>query len=125
MNNVGSIMGEKNVVREKAFLFAVRIVKLSHRLAREEKEYVLSKQLLRSGTSIGANIEEANGAFSRKDFAAKISISYKEARETHYWLRLLFATDLISKAEFDSLAPDCDELCKLLVSILRTARISN
>lgn len=116
MNNGG------NVVREKAFAFAVRIVKLAHHLAREKREFVLSKQILRSGTSVGANVEEAIAAFSKRDFAAKISISYKEARETHYWLRLLVATDLIEESEFQSLANDCDELCKLLFSILRTSR---
>ncbi len=114
-------MERKNVVREKAFAFAVRIVKLSQRLIKD-REYVISKQIAKSGTSIGANIEEAEGAYSQRDFAAKISISYKEARETHYWLRLLHATEQIPKSEYDSLAGDCDELCKLLFSILRTAR---
>lgn len=115
-------MERKNIVREKAFAFAVRIVRLSQRLIREDREYVISKQIAKSGTSIGANIEEAEGAYSRRDFSAKMSISYKEARETHYWLRLLHATGLIEKAEFDSYAGECDELCRLLFSILRTSR---
>ena len=114
-------MERKNVVREKAFAFAVRIVKLSQRLIKD-REYVISKQIAKSGTSIGANIEEADGAYTRRDFAAKISISYKEARETHYWLRLLYATQQMTKEEFDSLQKDCDELCKLLFAILKTVR---
>ena len=100
----------------------MRIVKLSHRLIKEDREYVISKQIAKSGTSIGANIEEAEGAYSQRDFAAKISISYKEARETHYWIRLLYATEQITRPEFESFINDCDELCRLLYSILRTSR---
>ncbi len=80
---------KENVIQEKTYKFAIRAVKLYKYLVDEKREFVLSKQLLRSGTSIGANVEEAIGGQSKKDFIAKISIAYKEARETHYWLRIL------------------------------------
>jgi four helix bundle protein len=118
-------MAKESIVREKAFVFAIRIVKLYKFLSTEKKEFVLSKQILRSGTSIGANIEEADGAISKKEFSNKISIAYKEARETSYWLRLLEATDFIEKRLFESLETDCEELCKLLFAIIRTTRIKN
>ena len=114
---------KNNVVREKSFSFAVRVVKV-YKYLTSKNEYVLSKQLLRSGTSVGANIEEADNAISKKDFSSKISIAYKEAKETHYWLRLLEATDYINRKQFDSLIKDCDEICKLLFSILKTSRIN-
>lgn len=88
---------KENIVQIKSYAFAVRIVKLYQYMCLEKKEFVLSKQLLRSGTSIGANIEEAIGGHSEKDFYAKLTIAYKEARETHYWIRLLTDTDYISK----------------------------
>jgi four helix bundle protein len=118
-------MAKESIVREKAFSFAIRIVKLYQFLSTEKKEFVLSKQIVRSGTSIGANIEEADGAISKKEFSNKISIAYKEARETSYWLRLLEATSFIEKPLFESLASDCEELCKLLFAIIRTTRIRN
>jgi four helix bundle protein len=118
-------MGRKdNVVREKAFAFAVRIVRLHKYLVNDQREFVLSKQILRSGTSVGANIEEADNAISKRDFSSKISIAYKEAKETHYWLRLLHASEYISKSQFDSMLIDCEELCKLLFAILRTSRLN-
>jgi len=118
-------MGTKRtVIKEKSFDFAVRVVKLQKHLTAEKREYVLSKQILKSGTSIAANVEEADSAISKRDFSSKISISYKEAKETHYWLRLLLATNYISRGEFDSLIGDCDEICKLLFSILKTTRIN-
>jgi four helix bundle protein len=83
------INDKENPVREKSYVFALRIIKLYKYLIEEKKEYVLSRQVLKSGTSIGANVEEAIGGQSKKDFLAKISIAYKEARETHYWLRIL------------------------------------
>lgn len=117
-------MGKRdNIVRDKAFNFAVRVVKMSRYLAEKKHEFVLSKQILKSGTSIGANVEEADNAISKREFSNKISIAYKEAKETHYWLRLLRETDYISKSEFDSTIQDCDELCKLLFSILKTSRL--
>ncbi len=111
---------EDNVVLMKSLDFAVRIVNLYKYLSSEKKEYVLSKQLLRSGTSIGANLHEANEGFSDKDFEYKIYVSLKEARETEYWLELLCRTDYISKKEYDSINADCTELLKLLVSITKT-----
>ncbi len=86
-------MKKDNIIQTKSYNFAVRIIKLYKHLSQEKKEFVLSKQLLRSGTSIGANIEEAIGGQSRKDFFAKLTIAYKEARESHYWIRLLKDTD--------------------------------
>lgn len=115
-------MKENNVVREKSYAFALRIVKVSRYLAEEKREYVLSKQLLRAGTSVGANIEEAVGAQSDKDFAAKLTIAYKEARETHYWIRLLRDSDFLTPQQADSLLADADELMRLLGSIQKTMK---
>ena len=85
----------ENIIKDKTFGFAVRIVNLNHYLVEKKKEYIISKQILRSGISIGANVEEADGGISKADFSNKISIAYKEAKETHYWLRLLSATNYI------------------------------
>jgi four helix bundle protein len=115
---------KESVVREKSFLFAVRIVRLYQHLCSKKREYVLSIQILKSGTSVGANIEEADGAISRKEFSSKISIACKEAQESHYWLRLLRATEYINQKEYESLIQDCNEICKLLFAILRTTRIN-
>ncbi len=114
---------KENILLEKSFAFAVRSVEL-YKYLTKKKEFVLSKQILRSGTSIGANAEEADGAISKADFSSKISIAYKEAKETHYWLRLLKETKFIDQKLFDSLLEDCNELCKLLFSILKTTRIN-
>jgi four helix bundle protein len=113
---------KKNVVEEKSYAFALRIVKLYRWLCEEKREYVLSKQLLRSGTSIGANVEEAIGGMSEKDFSAKMIIAYKEARESHYWLRLLYDSEFIDQAAFESIIGDCNELLKLLESITKTMK---
>ena len=107
---------------EKSYAFAVRIVKASRYLTEEKKAYVLSRQLLKSGTSIGANVEEAIGAQSKKDFFAKLSISYKEARESHYWLRLLRDTGFFEPKLAKSLLADADELLRIIGSILKTVR---
>lgn len=115
-------MKSDNVVRDKSYDFAVRVVKLYQILSREKKEFVLSKQILRCGTSIGANIEEAIGAQSRADFYAKLSISYKEARESCYWLRLLRDTNHITLSQFKSIYSDADELCRLIASIQKTLK---
>ncbi|MEQ1827607.1 MAG: four helix bundle protein [Pirellula sp.] len=115
-------MKENNVVREKSYAFAVRIVKAGRHLVDEKKEYVLSKQLLRSGTSIGANVEEAIGGQSGKDFFAQLSIAYKEARETHYWIRLLSDTEFLTTNQSESLLKDADELLKIIGSILKSLR---
>jgi len=113
----------ENVVEVKSFAFAVRIVKLCRILADRNKEHVLSKQLLRSGTSIGANISEAEKGQSKADFYAKMSIALKEANETHYWLRLLHKTEYLSDKEFDSMEKDIKEIISLLVSICKTRTI--
>jgi len=111
-----------NAIREKSFHFAVRIVKLCKYLQTEKKEYILSKQLLRSGTSIGANVTESQQAQSRPDFVNKLNIALKEAAETEYWLRLLYETDYLSDKYFGSIWADCDEVKSLLVSIVKTAK---
>ena len=110
-------MKEDNIIQEKSFRFAVRIVKLYKYLCDVKSEYVLSKQVLRSGTSIGANIEESIGGQSGKDFINKVAIAYKEARETAYWIKLLLATDYIEKEQAGSLLRDADEICKILGTI--------
>jgi four helix bundle protein len=115
---------KENIILDKSFKFAVRIVKLYQYLCNEKKEYVLSKQILKSGTSIGANIEEAHGDISTPDFSNKISIAYKESKETKYWLRLLFDTDYLDKKMFDSIINDCEEINKILFSIIKTTRIN-
>ena len=112
----------EQTVERKSFLFAVRIVKLSKHLNTGKKEYVLSKQLLRAGTSIGANIAEAEQAQSRADFISKMNIALKEAVETDYWLRLLQAADYLSENEFLSIHNDCRELEKMLTAIVKTAK---
>ena len=112
----------EQTVERKSFLFAVRIVKLSNHLNTTKKEYVLSKQLLRCGTSIGANIAEAEQAQSKADFISKMNIALKEAVETNYWLRLLQATDYLSETEFASIYSDCRELEKMLTAIVKTAK---
>jgi four helix bundle protein len=111
-----------NIIQEKSFNFAIRIVNLYKHLCEEKKEFVLSKQILRSGTSIGANIEEAIGGQSDNDFLSKISIAYKEARETLYWLRLLLATSYLSQEQADSLINNIDEICKILGKIQITMK---
>ena len=113
---------KENIVLEKSYLFAQRIVKLYLYLKKEKKEYELAKQILKSGTSIGANVEEAIGGFSRKDFSAKFGISYKEARETKYWLRLLHDTNIIETKVFYSMEKYCEELLRIIGSILKTIR---
>lgn len=112
----------ENMIEEKSFRFAVRVVRLYRHLQAAKQEYTLSKQLLRSGTSIGANVAEAEQAQSRPDFISKLSIALKEAAETKYWLRLLHATGYLSPAEYQSIANDCVELEKLLTSILKSAK---
>ncbi|MBP6414503.1 MAG: four helix bundle protein [Bacteroidia bacterium] len=116
---------KENIIQQKSFAFAIRIVNAYKYLTEQKKEFVLSKQLLRSGTSIGANVEEAIGGQSKKDFIAKVSISYKEARETKYWLNLLTATDYLDEKLSKSLLDDAEELCKILSSILLTTKQNN
>jgi len=109
-------------VQEKSFRFAVRIVNLCRYLQTERKEYVLSKQLLRSGTSIGANIAESQQAQSKADFVNKLNIALKEAYETNYWLRLMSETQYLNTQEFESIIADCKELEKLLIAIVKTSK---
>ena len=111
-----------SIVQSKSFDFAVRIVKLCRYLQAERKEFILTKQLLRSGTSIGANVCESQQAQSRADFVNKLNIALKEACETNYWLRLLHETDYLSEAELESILFDCRELEKLLTSIIKTIK---
>jgi len=111
-----------NIVKIKSLAFAKRIIKLYKHLCEEKKEFVISKQILRSGTSIGANVVEAEYGISKKDFLAKMYIAFKECAETIYWLELLWSSDYISEKEYTSLNKDCDELRKILSSITKTAK---
>ncbi len=115
-------MKEGNVVQEKSYAFALRVVRVYRYLAEEKREYVLSKQLLRAGTSIGANVEEALGGISDKDFALKLTIAYKEARETRFWLRILRDSDYLSPQQAESLLTDIDELLRIIGSIQKTMK---
>ena len=119
---MGKELARRNVVLEKSFAFAVGIVKTGRRLQLEQREWVLSKQLIRSGTSVGANIEEAIAAQSKKDFLSKMSIALKEARETHYWLRVIRDSGLSNGVEAEEHIPTCQELVRLLSSITLTTR---
>ena len=114
--------GSGNPALEKSFSFALRIVKLYQHLSEKKKEFVLSKQVLRSGTSIGANLEESRGAQTPSDFQTKVSIAYKEARETSYWLRLLYASKYLTERQFASLHADCEELIRILGSTQLTMK---
>ena len=109
----------ENIVETKSFEFAVRIVNLYKHLIENKKEYVMSKQLLRSGTSIGANVSEAEKGQSKADFNAKMNISLKEANETIYWLRLLHQTNYLTNAEYESIEKDAKELVAILVAICK------
>lgn len=111
-----------NVLKEKSYAFALRIIKLYKFLIAEHKEYVLAKQVLRSGTSIGANIAEANQGQSRSDFVSKLSISLKEAVETEYWLSLLRDSEYITKSQAESLIEDCKELQRILTATIKTTK---
>jgi four helix bundle protein len=111
-------MGKENIVAEKSYNFALRIVKLYRYLVDNKHEWILTKQILRSGTSIGANVEEAIGAQSRKDFISKVNIAYKECRETNYWLRLLRDSDYIEESHYKSISDDCEELQRILAAIV-------
>ncbi len=115
-------MKKDNIIQVKSYDFSVEVVKACRVLMEDKKEYILSKQLMRSGTSIGANIEEAIGGFSKKDFYYKLTISYKEARESLYWIRLLFDTGYLNEGIKDRLSRNCEEILKIIGSILRTLR---
>ena len=117
-------MDDNNIVLSKGKKFAIRIVKLYQHLRYTKKEYTLADQLLRAGTSIGANICEAVRGFSKADFSYKMNTALKEAHETQYWLELLYETGYINKVEFDSIYSDCTELSKLLTVIVKSSRDS-
>ncbi len=117
-----NVIKKENIIKEKSFGFAVRIVNLYKYIIDTKKEYVISKQLLRSGTSIGANTREALNAESTKDFIHKLAIAQKEADETLYWLELLNETKYINENEFNSMHNDCSELLKIIKSIIITTK---
>ena len=112
---------DNNIIVDKSFSFAVRIVNLYKYLTQEQREFILSKQLIRSGTSIGANISEAQRGQSKADFVAKMSIALKEANETDYWLKLLFKTDYLNETQYNSMHADINELLGLLTAICKSA----
>ncbi|HQF48129.1 MAG TPA: four helix bundle protein [Flavobacterium alvei] len=114
-------MEKKNIIEEKSFHFAIEIVNL-YKVLCDRKEFILSKQLLRSGTSIGANVRESEHAQSKADFIHKLSIALKEANETEYWLDLLFETKYISEAEFQIIKPKSTEILRILISIINTSK---
>lgn len=113
---------KKNAIRNKSFDFAVRIVNLFKYLQENKKEFVMSKQLLRSGTSIGANVREAERGESKADFIHKMAIAQKECNETEYWLGLLYATQFLSKSEFESMQSNLVEIGKMITSSIKTAK---
>ena len=113
---------EKSILKEKSYFFALRIVKLHRFLCDEKKEYVLSRQILRSGTAVGALIREAEFGQSKADFRSKMSIALKEANETDYWLNLLKDSEYLNEKMFQSIAEDCLELIKMLVATVKTTK---
>ncbi|AKD55527.1 hypothetical protein SD10_12060 [Spirosoma radiotolerans] len=115
------MFGKESIIQVKSFEFSVRIIRMYQWLCKEHNIYSLADQILRSGISIGSNVEEATGGLTKREFTAKIGIAYKEARETRYWLRLLGATEYFDKETFDSMLFDCEELVKILGSIQKTS----
>ena len=116
---------KENVIKEKSFAFSLRIVKAYQFLVKQEKEFVLSKQMLRSGTAVGAMIREAEQAESNADFIHKMAIALKEANETEYWIDLLTAANYLEKTQSNSLKNDLTEILKLLTSIIKTSKKKN
>lgn len=116
---------KENVIKRKSYDFAVRIINLTRALREQKVEAAILNQLLRSGTSVSANVEEAIAAISKKEFSSKISISYKETRESLNWLRLLNDTNSMDPEEFKSIYADCDELARILFAILKKTRMNN
>lgn len=112
----------ENVIVDKTYSFAVRIVRLCFEIQEHKKEYILSRQLLKSGTSVGANTEEAQGAISKADFVAKMQIALKEAKETKYWLRLIKDVELYQNDYSEQLLTDCNEIIVIITSILKTSK---
>ena len=122
LNAEWSIKISENTIENKSFDFAVRIVNLYKYLTTEKKEYVMSKQLLRSGTSIGANVAEAERAQTKPDFHSKMSNAVKEANETYYWINLLYKTEYLTKNEFESLDSDINEILSILIAICKNSK---
>lgn len=116
---------KENIILNKTYNYAIRIVRLYQYLCNEKKEFELSRQILRSGTSIGANAEESVGGLSRKDFLAKLGVSYREARETRFWLRLLRDTDYISTEQSESMLEDLEEIIRIITAIQKTTKNKN
>ncbi|MDP5231017.1 MAG: four helix bundle protein [Cellulophaga sp.] len=114
----------KNIVEEKSFDFALAIIKEVKNIQNEEREYILTKQLIRSGTSIGAMVREAEHSESKKDFIHKMMIGLKEANETRYWLELLYKSDYLEEIIFNTLMDDCTQIIKLLVAIVKSSKAS-
>lgn len=114
----------ESIIEKKSFDFAVRIVNLYRHLTTDKKEFVLSKQLLRSGTSIGANVAEGERGQTKPDFNSKMNIALKEANETYYWLRLLYKTDFLTEKEFNSIESDIKEIIAILISICRKTNVN-
>ena len=115
---------KENTIQDKSLSFAVRIVKLCRYIREEKHEYELASQLLRSGTSIGANVSESKNAQSRSDFINKLNIALKESDETSYWLTLLYKADILNEQQFESIHNDCSEIIKLLTTIIKTTKES-
>lgn len=124
MNNHQLTVNKPNQAYDKAYAFAIRIVNAYKHICETKREFTLSKQLLRCGTSIGANLAEANGAISEADFSSKVSIAYKESQETKYWLNLLKDTGYIEDKFFESIFSDADEIAAILFAILKKTRIN-
>jgi len=118
-------MSGSNILKDKSYSFAIRIVKLNKYLIQNKKEFILSKQILKSGTAIGALVREAEFGQSRADFINKLSISLKEANETHYWIEILKDGNYINQISFDSLEKDCKEIIKILISSIKTLKENN
>lgn len=114
---------KENVIKTKSFAFALRVIKLYQYLQTEKKEYIISKQVLRSGTSIGAMVRESEQAESKPDFIHKLSIAQKEANETEYWLELLYQSGYLNKHQYDQIFQDITEIRKLLTSIIKTSKL--
>ncbi|MFV0312455.1 MAG: four helix bundle protein [Dysgonomonas sp.] len=114
--------GADSILNTKSYAFAIRIVKLSQFLQKDKSEYILSKQILRSGTAIGALIRESEFGQSKSDFIHKLSIALKEANETDYWISLLYDTEYIDKSQYTSIQADCNELISLLVASIKTLK---
>ena len=114
-------MTKNNIIKDKSYTFALSIIDLARKFPKQNDGFVIGKQLLRSGTSIGANVEEAIGAFSKNDFTYKMNVALKEARETHYWLRLVRDSKLV-KFEIDSYIEKAEELIRILSSIVKTSK---